>query len=106
LLASALVNTMQQVGGSIGIALLSTFSATAATSFGAVDGALRSWRLGGLHDEHPRSRGRQGHLAHRAELMASRRLVVSRGGVGGAARRSMHSGRAKKHCVGVLNRSS
>jgi len=31
--ASALVNTMQQVGGSIGVALLSTFSATAATSF-------------------------------------------------------------------------
>jgi EmrB/QacA subfamily drug resistance transporter len=31
--ASALVNTMQQVGGSIGVALLSTFSATAATSY-------------------------------------------------------------------------
>jgi EmrB/QacA subfamily drug resistance transporter len=31
--ASALVNTMQQVGGSIGVALLSTFSATAASSF-------------------------------------------------------------------------
>ncbi len=31
--ASALVNTMQQVGGSIGVALLSTFSATAATDY-------------------------------------------------------------------------
>jgi EmrB/QacA subfamily drug resistance transporter len=31
--ASALVNTMQQVGGSIGVALLSTFSATAASGF-------------------------------------------------------------------------
>jgi EmrB/QacA subfamily drug resistance transporter len=31
--ASALVNTMQQIGGSVGTALLSTFSATAATSF-------------------------------------------------------------------------
>jgi predicted MFS family arabinose efflux permease len=31
--ASALVNTMQQVGGSIGVALLSTLSATAATAF-------------------------------------------------------------------------
>ena len=31
--ASALVNTMQQVGGSIGVALLSTFSATAATNY-------------------------------------------------------------------------
>jgi predicted MFS family arabinose efflux permease len=37
--ASALVNTMQQVGGSIGVALLSTFSATAATSFVASHGA-------------------------------------------------------------------
>jgi len=36
--ASALVNTMQQVGGSIGVALLSTFSATAATSFVAAHG--------------------------------------------------------------------
>jgi EmrB/QacA subfamily drug resistance transporter len=36
--ASALVNTMQQVGGSIGVALLSTFSATAATSFVASHG--------------------------------------------------------------------
>jgi EmrB/QacA subfamily drug resistance transporter len=36
--ASALVNTMQQVGGSIGVALLSTFSATAATSFAASHG--------------------------------------------------------------------
>jgi MFS family permease len=41
--ASALVNTMQQVGGSIGVALLSTFSATAATSFVASHGgATRS----------------------------------------------------------------
>ncbi len=31
--ASALVNTMQQIGGSIGTALLSTFAASAATSF-------------------------------------------------------------------------
>jgi EmrB/QacA subfamily drug resistance transporter len=36
--ASALVNTMQQVGGSIGVALLSTLSATAATSFVASHG--------------------------------------------------------------------
>jgi hypothetical protein len=36
--ASALVNTMQQVGGSIGVALLSTFSATAATGFVATHG--------------------------------------------------------------------
>jgi MFS family permease len=36
--ASALVNTMQQVGGSVGVALLSTFSATAATSFVASHG--------------------------------------------------------------------
>jgi hypothetical protein len=36
--ASALVNTMQQVGGSIGVALLSTFSATAATGFVASHG--------------------------------------------------------------------
>ncbi|MCW3057156.1 MAG: transporter, partial [Solirubrobacterales bacterium] len=31
--ASALVNTMQQVGGSVGVALLSTLSATATTAF-------------------------------------------------------------------------
>ena len=36
--ASALVNTMQQVGGSIGVALLSTFSATAAAGFIASHG--------------------------------------------------------------------
>jgi EmrB/QacA subfamily drug resistance transporter len=36
--ASALVNTMQQVGGSIGVALLSTLSATAVTSFVAAHG--------------------------------------------------------------------
>jgi len=36
--ASALVNTMQQVGGSIGVALLSTLSATAATGFVASHG--------------------------------------------------------------------
>jgi MFS family permease len=36
--ASALVNTMQQVGGSVGVALLSTFSATATTSFIASHG--------------------------------------------------------------------
>ena len=36
--ASALVNTMQQVGGSVGVALLSTLSATAATSFVASHG--------------------------------------------------------------------
>jgi hypothetical protein len=36
--ASALVNTMQQVGGSIGVALLSTLSATATTSFIASHG--------------------------------------------------------------------
>ena len=36
--ASALVNTMQQVGGSIGIALLSTVSATATTGFLASHG--------------------------------------------------------------------
>jgi EmrB/QacA subfamily drug resistance transporter len=36
--ASALVNTMQQAGASIGVALLSTFSATAATSFVASHG--------------------------------------------------------------------
>ena len=36
--ASALVNTMQQVGGSIGVALLSTLSASAATSFVASQG--------------------------------------------------------------------
>ena len=38
--ASALVNTMQQVGGSIGVALLSTFSATAATNYVASQGVL------------------------------------------------------------------
>ncbi len=32
-MASATVNTMQQVGGSIGTALLSTIAATAATSY-------------------------------------------------------------------------
>jgi predicted MFS family arabinose efflux permease len=37
--ASAMVNTMQQVGGSIGVALLSTLSATAATNFVASHGA-------------------------------------------------------------------
>jgi hypothetical protein len=31
--ASAMVNTMQQIGGSIGTALLSTFAADAATSY-------------------------------------------------------------------------
>jgi EmrB/QacA subfamily drug resistance transporter len=36
--ASALVNTMQQVGGSVGVALLSTLSATAATGFVASHG--------------------------------------------------------------------
>ena len=36
--ASALVNTMQQVGGSIGVALLSTLSATAAAGFIAAHG--------------------------------------------------------------------
>jgi EmrB/QacA subfamily drug resistance transporter len=36
--ASALVNTMQQVGGSIGVALLSTFAATATTGFLASHG--------------------------------------------------------------------
>ena len=36
--ASALVNTMQQVGGSIGVALLSTFSASAASGFVASHG--------------------------------------------------------------------
>jgi EmrB/QacA subfamily drug resistance transporter len=36
--ASALVNTMQQVGGSIGVALLSTFSATAATNYALAHG--------------------------------------------------------------------
>jgi EmrB/QacA subfamily drug resistance transporter len=36
--ASALVNTMQQVGGSIGVALLSTLSATATTAFVASHG--------------------------------------------------------------------
>jgi hypothetical protein len=36
--ASALVNTMQQVGGSIGVALLSTLSATATTAFVASNG--------------------------------------------------------------------
>jgi len=40
--SSALVNTMQQVGGSIGVALLSTFSATAATSFAAAHGGTPS----------------------------------------------------------------
>jgi EmrB/QacA subfamily drug resistance transporter len=43
--ASALVNTMQQVGGSIGVALLSTFSATAATSFVASHGGPASATL-------------------------------------------------------------
>jgi hypothetical protein len=43
--ASALVNTMQQVGGSIGVALLSTFSATAATSFVASHGGPTSGTL-------------------------------------------------------------
>jgi EmrB/QacA subfamily drug resistance transporter len=43
--ASALVNTMQQVGGSIGVALLSTFSATAATSFVASHGGPASGTL-------------------------------------------------------------
>jgi EmrB/QacA subfamily drug resistance transporter len=37
--ASALVNTMQQVGGSIGVALLSTLSATAATGYVASHGS-------------------------------------------------------------------
>jgi EmrB/QacA subfamily drug resistance transporter len=36
--ASALVNTMQQVGGSVGVALLSTLSATATTAFVASHG--------------------------------------------------------------------
>jgi predicted MFS family arabinose efflux permease len=36
--ASAMVNTSQQVGGSVGTALLSTFSATAATSYVAAHG--------------------------------------------------------------------
>jgi predicted MFS family arabinose efflux permease len=36
--ASAMVNTMQQVGGSIGTALLSTFAASAATSYVTVHG--------------------------------------------------------------------
>jgi EmrB/QacA subfamily drug resistance transporter len=36
--ASALVNTMQQVGGSVGVALLSTLSASAATGFVASHG--------------------------------------------------------------------
>jgi EmrB/QacA subfamily drug resistance transporter len=36
--ASALVNTMQQIGGSIGTALLSTFAATAATGFVSAHG--------------------------------------------------------------------
>ncbi len=48
--ASALVNTMQQVGGSVGVALLSTFSATAATSFVASHGAApASLAAGAVH---------------------------------------------------------
>jgi EmrB/QacA subfamily drug resistance transporter len=43
--ASALVNTMQQVGGSIGVALLSTFSATSAASFVAAHGGPSSSTL-------------------------------------------------------------
>jgi EmrB/QacA subfamily drug resistance transporter len=43
--ASALVNTMQQVGGSIGIALLSTLSASAVTSFVASHGGASSGTL-------------------------------------------------------------
>jgi EmrB/QacA subfamily drug resistance transporter len=40
--ASAMVSTMQQVGGSIGTALLSTFAASATTSYVAAHGASRS----------------------------------------------------------------
>jgi EmrB/QacA subfamily drug resistance transporter len=43
--ASALVNTMQQVGGSIGVALLSTFSATATTGYIASHGGPTSSTL-------------------------------------------------------------
>ncbi len=45
--ASALVNTMQQVGGSIGVALLSTLSATAATDFVASHGGPTPSTLAG-----------------------------------------------------------
>jgi hypothetical protein len=45
--ASALVNTMQQVGGSIGVALLSTLSATATTAFIASHGGPTPSTLAG-----------------------------------------------------------
>jgi EmrB/QacA subfamily drug resistance transporter len=44
--ASALVNTMQQVGASIGIALLSTFAATAAAGFASSHGTPTPSTLG------------------------------------------------------------
>jgi EmrB/QacA subfamily drug resistance transporter len=40
--ASAMVNTSQQIGGSVGLALLSTVSASAATSYAASHGHLRT----------------------------------------------------------------
>jgi EmrB/QacA subfamily drug resistance transporter len=45
--ASAMVNTMQQVGGSIGTALLSTFAASAATSYVTAHGGPSPQVLGG-----------------------------------------------------------
>jgi hypothetical protein len=38
--ASALVNTMQQIGGSLGIALLNTIATTATTSYAAAHGGF------------------------------------------------------------------
>jgi hypothetical protein len=100
--ASALVNTMQQVGGSIGVALLSTFSATAATSFvtshggatastvaaGAVHGYTMAfwWRV--IRQSHTiRSNGRLQRQPAQGPPVMRRVVVKARAGTVKTARR-------------------
>ena len=82
--ASALINTTQQVGGSIGTALLNTIATTATATYlhahgivGSVAVGCRRWRRGGDGDRRDRPRLRGGVRAWPAAILGLALVVVA-----------------------------
>ena len=96
--ASAMVNTSQQIGGSVGLALLSTVSASAAADYARAHVRLprARWRSGRpwLHDGVLVGGG---HLRHRASPGAADPALEGRGRTSALSRTALARGIAYAH---------